>query len=86
MVIEDYLLTNRTLDMRSLSKGPASLANPLAAMSPEAANALGAADRSYIKAAFAVIDAHAGGAEGYLRDEFGLSRQAIARLRGLYLA
>jgi protein-tyrosine phosphatase len=85
-VIEDYLLTNRTLDVGSLSQGPASPANPLASMAPDAARMLGRADRSYIDAAFAVIDAHPGGAQGYLREELGLSHADIVRLRHLYLS
>ncbi|UAK26268.1 tyrosine-protein phosphatase [Sphingomonas nostoxanthinifaciens] len=86
MVIDDYLLTNRYLDVRSLSQGPASPANPLASMSPDAARTLGAADRHYIEAVFAIMDAHVGGATGYLRDELGLSRNDLVKLRNLYLA
>ncbi len=85
-VIEDYLLTNRYLDVRSLSKGPASPANPLASMSSEATKMLGGADQSYIEAAFAVIDSHEGGVAGYLRDELGLSYADLKKLRHLYLA
>lgn len=86
-VIEDYLLTNRYLDPASLmARGaPANPANPLAGLSPEAARPLLAADPSYIGAALAVVDAHEGGAEGYLRDELGLSSNDLARLRALYL-
>ena len=85
-VVEDYLLTNRYLDPKSLAGAPASPANPLAGMSPEAARMLIAADPSFIRSAFDVIDSHKDGAEGYLRDEIGLSRADLVKLRSLYLA
>ena len=85
-VLEDYLLTNRTLDPRSLMSGTASAANPLAGISPEAGRMLLAADPSYIRAVFDVLDGHKDGAEGYLRDELGLSRADLVKLRNLYLA
>ena len=46
---------------------------------------MAAADPSYIQAAFVVIDAHAGGAEGYLRDELGLGHADLIALRNMYL-
>jgi protein-tyrosine phosphatase len=85
-IIEDYLLTNRYLDPRSFTSAPPSAANPLAGMSPDAARMLLAADPSYIRAAFDVIDGHKDGAEGYLRDELGLSRADLVRLQSLYLS
>ena len=44
-----------------------------------------AADQSYLEAALAVVDKHAGGADGYLRDELGLSAADLKKLRGIYL-
>ncbi|MEI7791358.1 MAG: tyrosine-protein phosphatase [Alphaproteobacteria bacterium] len=85
-IIEDYLLTNRYLDPRSFASAPPSPANPLAGMSPEAARMLLAADPSYIRAAFEVLDGHKDGAEGYLRDELGLSKADLVKLRSFYLA
>jgi protein-tyrosine phosphatase len=85
-VIEDYLLTNRTLDaaklMSASSKATANAA--WTKFPPEVLKAMMAADRSYIEAAFRVIDQHPGGAQGYLKDELGLSRGDLVRLRGLY--
>ncbi len=79
-VIEDYLLTNQTLDTGSLAKSGA-----ISQLPAPAIKAMLAADPSYIAAAFAVIDAHVDGADGYLRDELGLGAADIAHLRGLYL-
>ncbi len=87
-VIDDYLLTNRYLNAASFAPSPGSPAparSSLAGVPPEVAKAMLAADRSYIEAAFAVIDGHPGGAEGYLRDELGLSHADLVRLRNLYL-
>jgi protein-tyrosine phosphatase len=84
-VIEDYLLTNRTLDPASLAKGRATSNSPWMQLPPEVLKAFMGADRSYIEAAFAVIDAHKDGAQGYLRDELGLGAVQVARLRKLYL-
>lgn len=86
-VIDDYLLTNRYLDARMLvsKDAKATAANPLAQVSPAVAQAMVAADRRYIEAALAVLDAHPGGAQGWLRDKMGLSTKDAARLGRLYL-
>ena len=84
-VIEDYLLTNRYLDAAALAPKPGGPANPLAGLKPEVTQALLAADRSYIEAAFAVIDAYPGGAEGYLRDKLGLGPAELKQLHAAYL-
>ena len=84
-VIEDYLLTNRTLDPAALAAGKASANSPWARLDPAVRQAFFAADRRYIEAAFAVIDAHRDGASGYLRDELGLGDDQILTLRRLYL-
>lgn len=86
-VIQDYLLTNRYLDGgKMLGKdAQANAANPLAQLPPAVAQVLLAADRRYIEAAFRVLDTHPGGATGWLRDEMGLSRADLVRLRGAYL-
>ena len=83
-VVQDYLLTNRYLDPARLTRGAATPASPLAGLPPAVQRAYVAADRSYIEAAFAVIDGHRGGSAGYLRDELGLSAADLARLRRLY--
>ncbi len=84
-VIEDYLLTNRYLDgakIMQAGKNPALAA--MAKLPPEVLRAMMAADRSYIEAVFKVIDGHPGGADGYLKDELGLSKADLTRLRSLY--
>lgn len=83
-VIDDYLLTNRYLDAKALTAKSAS-AGMFATVPPAAMKALIAADRSYIESALAVLDNHKGGAEGYLRDELGLSHADLVKLRALYL-
>jgi protein-tyrosine phosphatase len=87
-VIEDYLLTNRYLDHAALAAGTSAPnpANPMAGIPPQVMKPLLAAAPAYLKAALAVVDSHAGGANGYLRDELGLSPADLARLRDLYLA
>lgn len=84
-VIADYLLTNQTLDPASLMAGKATANSPWAQLPPDVRAAFFGADRSYIEAALAVVDAHSGGAMGYLKDELGLGPAEIARLQGLYL-
>ena len=87
-VVEDYQLTNRYLDgaaLRAASARTPNPANPLAGLSPEVSKAMIAADPTYLDAALAVVDHHAGGARGYFRDELGLSANDVATLRNLYL-
>jgi protein-tyrosine phosphatase len=87
-VIQDYLLTNKYLNAAAVISGQAS-ANPAfqawARMPQPVLQAFMAADRSYIEAALAALDAHAGGASGYFKDELGLSQEDIATLRAAYL-
>jgi protein-tyrosine phosphatase len=85
-VIDDYLLTNQTLDAASLMQGKAGADNPFMKLPPDVLKAFLGADRSYIEAALAVVDGHKDGARGYLRDELGLGPIEIARLRKLYIA
>ncbi len=83
-VIQDYELSNRTFDPKKLTHKPGQVAPPPTSLPPEVLKAFVAADRSYIEAMFQVVDAHPGGAAGYLRDELGLSRADIAKLRRMY--
>lgn len=84
-VIADYLLTNQTLDQASLMTGKATATSPWAQLPADVRTAFFGADRSYIEAALGVIDAHPGGADGYLKDELGLGPAERAQLRKLYL-
>jgi protein-tyrosine phosphatase len=85
VVIEDYLLTNQTLNASSLMQGKATANSPWMKLSPDVLRAFMGADRSYIEAALAVVDGHQDGAQGYLRDELGMGPRELARLRKLYL-
>ena len=79
------MLINTYLDARTMTSAKASSGNPLTAMPPAAAQAMLVADRHYINAVFEMLDRHAGGANGWLRDETGLSQADITRLRRMYL-
>lgn len=82
-VIQDYLLTNRYLDASLLKDSKAS--GDWAKLPAPVLKAFMAADRAYIEAALNVVDRHADGGDGYLRDELGLSRADIVQLRRMYL-
>ncbi|SFS09346.1 tyrosine-protein phosphatase [Sphingomonas jatrophae] len=83
-VIEDYLLTNRYFDPRKVVRSSAQLSSGWKSMPPGVLKAYMSADRSYIEAALRVLDQHKGGADGWLRDEMGLSRADLATLRNMY--
>jgi protein-tyrosine phosphatase len=84
-VIADYLLTNRYLNQAALMRNNNTMPPGFAGMPQPVLAAMGAADRSYIEAAMRVVDGHRGGAEGYFRDELGLSRADLFQLRRMYL-
>lgn len=87
-VIQDYLLTNTYLPaaLAKAKTGPSdATGKAFMALPPAVQAAFMKADRTYIEAAFKALDAHRGGAMGYLRDEMGLDKPQIARLRTLYL-
>ncbi|MCW1430668.1 tyrosine-protein phosphatase [Novosphingobium sp. JCM 18896] len=83
-IIEDYLLSNQTFrpDLSAAAADPAfAVWRQLPA---DVSRAFMGVDRSYIEGVFRVIDAHPGGAEGYLRDRLGLDAAALATLRSRY--
>ncbi len=86
-IIEDYLLTNTTLDSTKMFDTPekAAAAGPFASLPADVLKPFMAADRSYIESALRVIDNHPGGAEAYLHDRMGLSTDDLQKLRNLYL-
>ena len=85
-VIADYELTNKTLDSAAMLSGDSKATpSPFGKLAPEVVAPFMRADRAYLAAALAVVDAHPGGAAGYLRDELGLGPVQIAHLRQLYL-
>ena len=83
-VIQDYMLTNRYFDPSKVMHSDNQASAQWRSLPPDVLHAYMSADRSYIEAAFRVMDSHADGADGYLRDELGLSHADLARLRGLY--
>jgi len=83
-VVDDYLLTNRYFDPKKAMSGASSASYGMQKMPQDVVQAYMAADRSYIEAAFRVVDGHKGGAAGYLRDELGLTTADVARLRRMY--
>ncbi len=85
-VIEDYLLSNVYFDPSRAMQPNDPSAQMFKQLPPDAIKALMGVDRSYIDAVFAVIDAHSGGVEGYLKDELGLSSADIKKLKKLYTA
>lgn len=87
-VIQDYLLTNQYLPaaLAKARTGPSdATGKAFQSLPPAVQAAFMKADRAYIEAAFKALDAHRGGAMGYLREEMGLGRPEIAKLRRLYL-
>lgn len=85
-VIEDYTLTNRYFDPTKVVHSDNQASKQWKSLPPDVLKAYMAADPAYIDAVFRVMDAHPGGALGYLQDEFGLTKGQIARLRHMYTA
>jgi len=80
-IIQDYLLSDRYFDIRRA--GP--VAKSWGGFSADTMHLMQSAARPSIEAVFKVIDSHADGSQGYLRDELGLDRTKIERLRALYV-
>ena len=83
-VIEDYLLTNRYFDPGKVMRSDNQASAQWRSLPPAVLRAYMSADRSYIEAAFRIMDSHVGGVSGYLHDQLGLSDADLARLRHLY--
>ena len=91
-IVEDYVLTNESVDLRGqlFSKdgagvGLAATAEPILALSPAARDAVLAADPDYIAAGLDAIDARCGSIAAYLQAELGVGPEVIAFLRGTLL-
>lgn len=87
-VVEDYLLTNRAVDLRERMLGVDSGGLGLTTgdsevrqWDPAAQQAVFAADADYLDASFATVVATHGSPAGYLRDVTGLDDVALARVR-----
>ena len=82
-IVADYLASNQyyTPDMPR----PGEAQDPQTAffrtLSPDVVKAFMGVDRRYIEAAFAAIDSHPGGWDGYVHDELGLSDADVADLK-----
>lgn len=83
-IIEDYLLSNQYFRPQLSTAANLPSADMWRQLPPDVVKAFMGVDRSYIEAVFRVIDAHPGGAEGYLRDRLGLDRAALTALRNRY--
>lgn len=83
-VVEDYLLTNRYFDPQKVVHNPTATASAFQKLPPEVLHAYMVADRDYIEAALKVVEGHAGGADGYFAEHFGLGRADLAKLRKMY--
>lgn len=86
-VLEDYLLTNVTMDYERflLPKLKARYGDAIA-LDRESVMALAGVRPEYIRAAYAAIEADFEGVEHYIEDAIGLDAAARERLRARYLA
>ncbi|WP_447725607.1 tyrosine-protein phosphatase [Sphingomonas koreensis] len=85
-VIDDYLLSNRYFDPRKAVAADDNVSRRWRQLPPPVLQAFMGVDRSYIEAVFRVVDAHPGGAEGYLRDKLGINRSDLLALRQRFTA
>lgn len=79
-IMQDYLLSNTTLDTDGL-RADAGMSAAMAALPPEVAKPLLGVEPDYLDAAFDQIDKDYGSVENYLKRELGVDRAAIQRLR-----
>lgn len=84
-VMQDFLLSNRTLDMKRLMAGDSSAAAMGMRFRPEVVRAIMGVDRRYLDAAFDAIERRSGALDTYYRKELGLSDSDLARLKAIYL-
>jgi protein-tyrosine phosphatase len=83
-IVEDYTLSNRYYDPTKVDPHADTSIQLWKALPPDVVKAYSSADPSYIEAVFRVMDAHPGGAMGYLQDRLGLSPADIRSLRAMY--
>jgi protein-tyrosine phosphatase len=83
-VIQDYALSNQYFDPAKALRTPAIANQPWNQLPPDARAAFAQANPVYIEAVFRVLDDHAGGAQGYLHEELGLSASDLVQLRRMY--
>ncbi len=82
-VVADYLASNQyyTPDMPRAGDAQDPQMAYFRTLPPEVVKAFMGVDRRYIEAAFAAIDSHPGGWDGYVHDELGLSDANVADLK-----
>lgn len=83
-VIQDYTLSNLYFDPGKVVRSDDQASRQWKTLPPDVLKAYMAADPAYIGEVFKVMDAHRGGAAGYLRDELGLTQAKIVQLRQRY--
>jgi len=85
VIVEDYLLTNRSVDLKRILGGPTK-GGGMAALPAGVTEAILIADAAYISAALDTVDEKHGSIEGYLLDALELETGHVARLRDHLLA
>lgn len=85
-VLEDYSLTDRIVDFKSLFMGRAQQRNSsLATQSPEIIAAVLGTDTAYLNAALEAIEQKHGSVAGYVHEVLGVDANALAGMRQLLL-
>jgi protein-tyrosine phosphatase len=88
-VIEDYALSDGSVDVRTLTGSAVSGRNDpwrfLATLSPELRAPLMAADPAYLKAMLDDLDRRYGSLHGYLASRIGITQAALERIRDRHL-
>lgn len=72
-VLQDYALSNRYFDPSKVVRGADTSGIDWSKVPVDVIKIYMGADPRYLDAVFAVMDAHKGGVDGYLRDELGLT-------------
>jgi protein-tyrosine phosphatase len=80
VIVEDFLLTNTTLDRRGMTSRP-----HMVEMNLEVADVLLSVEADYMHTTLATLREAHGSVEGFVRTELGLSEGDIARLKDLLL-
>jgi protein-tyrosine phosphatase len=84
IVVQDFLLTNRTVDLMRILSGK-SPTNVMATQPMEVAKAIFMADPSYINAALDSLHERHGSIEGFLKDVLDVNAEELAAIRAALL-
>lgn len=87
-IMEDFLTTNRAVDLEAGKQQMVEFLSVKAGkpVSPEAVMPMVGVDAPFLEATWAVIDEDYGSFDAYVRDGLGLTDDAVATLRGRYVA